>query len=70
MENQITRLSISNEDNPEDSSSPEVELLEQFAKYLDFKRNDILRAASRASSRASRKKSPQTMNIEVENNLS
>ena len=53
VSNQIKRLTIEKEvegvsDN-EEYVSPEVEYLEKFSKYLDFKRNDIIRLSKRGN---------------------
>lgn len=54
VSNQIKRLTIEREgesDNEENEEyvSPEVEYLEKFSKYLDFKRNDIIRLSKRSN---------------------
>ena len=68
VDNQIRHLDILSDTNVgHPNSSPEIEMLEQFARYLDFKRNDVIRASGRTSRG---NESPQTMNIDVQNDLS
>lgn len=51
VSSQIKNLTLSTGEGEEEQSegfvSPEVEYLERFSKYLDFKRNDIIRLSSR-----------------------
>ncbi|XP_063690368.1 uncharacterized protein LOC134822995 [Bolinopsis microptera] len=68
VSNQIARLTLDNNNSDtEEFVSPEVEYLEKFSKYLDFKRNDIIRLSHRGN------RPGPSMNIEADkasNNLS
>ena len=66
VSSEIKRLTIDKDgESDKDESefvSPEVEYLEKFSKYLDFKRNDIIRLSKRKHAL-----SPGvTMNIEAD----
>ena len=69
VSDQIAHLTLDNNNNSdtEEFVSPEVEYLEKFSKYLDFKRNDIIRLSHRGN------RPGTSMNIEGDkgsNNLS